>query len=295
LKKAFSIAPPFFQTQLCELTSVYINPTSCTSSSNNYQNNCTANSWGFRDPSTGATYVALSQSLWNQPNADAMSYSAYETYMLQYLIGWPKSTTLYYSPATPYNTYEVTILAALAHEVGHVLLYDAFKPQPGVGTIYNPYNTRGFGAGVFYSGSWRKVDMPPQFREFGEPQNEHDPAGCNGCNDHVAKIAFHVLHQNFDRAVSILANIYASTGRWASLFGAMSPDEDFVEMFKFYVLTQSSTEAVASLQLNYLNATGKLVTVGDIYNDYSSNSKNNSAWLQKIGGISGTKALVPGS
>jgi hypothetical protein len=49
----------------------------------------------------------------------------------------------------------------------------------------------------------------------------------------------------------LLHRIYGIGGHWASLFAAFSPDEDFVESFKLYVLanTVPTTTQLASLPI----------------------------------------------
>jgi len=63
-----------------------------------------------------------------------------------------------------------------------------------------------------------------------------------------------------------LEKLYQRAQPWASYFGAIAPDEDFVEMYKFYVLT--------SAQLTNLPITINGVS-HDIPNDYLSGYKQN--------------------
>ena len=47
------------------------------------------------------------------------------------------------------------------------------------------------------------------------------------------------------RAADFLEELYRPAQPWASYFAAISPDEDFVETYKFYVLTNA--QSVTSL------------------------------------------------
>ena len=59
--------------------------------------------------------------------------------------------------------------------------------------------------------------------------------------------------------------IYPPNAPWASFFGAISPDEDFVETYKFYVMTQAG---LTSLPLQITNQPTR-----DIPKDYLGNLK----------------------
>ena len=144
----------------------------------------------------------------------------------------------------------MTVLAALAHEFGHVLWYDTFRPTRG-----GPFDFLTFCRGSFFDNSWQRVNPPPTWRNFGEVQDLHhiyDPA--------IADLALAIGRAKSKQAAQLLDQIYRPRAPWPSLFGAFSPDEDFVETFKLYVLTTAKPSPLVSLQIN-------------IYDDFSSTPK----------------------
>src|SRR5437764_987659 len=130
LQNAFVLAPPAFQNRLCELTGIYVNgPDPCTT-------DCFRNgSWGYR-ASDGSTYVAITAGLWNLRCPDGSlpyAYHCFETDLLNQTIGWPPHPPVplpqYISANQDADTFDMTILAALAHEVGHVRWYEVLNPD----------------------------------------------------------------------------------------------------------------------------------------------------------------------
>jgi hypothetical protein len=126
LGAAYCAASPSFQKQLSDLTSVFI---TCADAAN-----CVPSgqypfltSWGYRENAATQsmlqhTYVALSADLWpttlNQP---PITYSQFEYVILDNLLQIPpppasQPVTITTDP----DTSTLTVLAALAHELGHV-------------------------------------------------------------------------------------------------------------------------------------------------------------------------------
>ena len=242
LGRAYCSAPDFFKRQLLGLTGIYVNPTGC---SQGDPNNCnipptqiTDNSWGYRErpnqSHNAGRYIATSAGLWNQGN-HAPSFHDYETKLLNILLQWngPK-----YTAATPDGP-EISVLAALAHELGHVFWYDINAPTPG-----QNYDPKRFCNGNFFDGYWQNANMPPRWRKFGERGQDRHGSGYVEIKDIEDAIAA----GDFNLAEALLATgdtsgdigIYPPNGPWASFFGAISPDEDFVETYKFYVLIQAN-------------------------------------------------------
>jgi hypothetical protein len=72
-----------------------------------------------------------------------------------------------------------------------------------------------------------------------------------------------------------LASVYG--GEWASMFATVSPDEDFVETYKMWVLTNAQTNPLTSLKVAIPNTNPQLTpdmvlffngTAGTIYDLY---------------------------
>jgi hypothetical protein len=235
LAAAYDLAPQFFKTQLCKLDGVFI-----------AQNR---DSWGFRNTNTGKRYLALSMDLW--PGGTPLNYVAYEDSVVQRLLnGW---TGPRHSPkphGDPTNAPAVTILGALAHEFGHILFYDTF-----VRPFRNPPNYDAFCSGNYYSQAWKSPlpNTPIIWRTFGQSAGAHKADDVQ-ITDIQAAVPPPIGDPN--DAGGKLERIYSRTGtgepvgRWASLFGAFSPDEDFVETFRLFVLMGSSKVKLRSLEIS---------------------------------------------
>jgi hypothetical protein len=304
LSNAFNIAPPFFQQQLCNLDAVYINPAGCSgfTSTNNFCAGLTdtqiiENSWGYREqpsqfaPGSGPPivgpppryrrYIAISAGAWSQSDTPTLLYSQYETKLLQQLLHWPASVIdpnshqpktsyppKYDDSATAPNTSAMAVLAALAHEFGHVLWYDTFRPTPG-----GPYDFNTFCRGKFFENSWHDVDPPPIWRKFGEPQNTHKYYDVE-ISQLVLAITSGNLIADFTSANDLSRKIYRSEGHWASMFAAFSPDEDFVETFKLNVMTNNTgTSPLTSLPLHFYKNGGTVAYTENVPQDLQDPNK----------------------
>jgi hypothetical protein len=223
LTAAFNLAPAFFKTQLCGLDGVFITPT--------------GDSWGFRNIQDGKRYLALSMSLWK--GGAVQTFSQYENGVVHRLLnGW----TALNHPAKgdPSDSPAVTVLAALAHEYGHILFYETFVNPRGSAPNYGA-----FCGGTFYSDSWQAMPTVPNiWRSYGDIVGTHKPDDVQ-----VQEILNAVPKPGSPDtrgAGALLRRLYglngtnAPIGRWASFFASFSPDEDFVETFKLFVLKNSS-------------------------------------------------------
>jgi hypothetical protein len=287
VNQAFAVAPQFFKQRLCNLDGVFINTNDCSNfdpsadvcSGPVTPTQITEDSWGYREgpwqfapltpgapPPQYGRYVAISAGPWSQSGSHAPSYSGYEQMLLRQLLPWSANPPAYQPANASADTPGMAVLAALAHELGHVLWYDTFRPTAG-----GSYDFNSFCHGTFFMNSWRHVDAPPLWRSFGTIQNSHHPAAVA-----VQDIVIALLHQNFQSAGDLLQGnnqlqgIYATNGRWASLFAAFSPDEDFVETFKFYVLINAVGTALTSLPIDIYGYAHKTL---NIPYDYSNRAK----------------------
>jgi hypothetical protein len=259
IQGAFAAAPAFFQQQLCSLDGVYVNPTGCSSFDGRTcrgfaggDKGLVEASWGFREgPSiypVGARlplghrgeYIALSASPWSGPNVHAPKFSEYERRLLRLLLPpWPSTAGpapqyADYGPAnTAAETPAMTVLGALAHEYGHVLWYDTFRP--------NGTDDLSFCGGTFFEGSWDgRLVLPPLWRNFGVVgEQPHDRNAVQ--LGWIKKVIRRGDSVGVNYAVLYLNYYYNLDNRWASYFATRSPDEDFVETFKFYVLQRAKT------------------------------------------------------
>jgi hypothetical protein len=245
LAAAFSNAPQFFQRHLCSLKGVYINASVCP---NNDPTQCSLTnagamfngSWGFRSyrnnaTDLGSTYIAISASdLW-QAGGPARPFNDYETQLLKSFPGGSASTVTGANP----NASWMSVLAALAHEAGHVIW--AVKTIPSVGKKYDfssliTCSARNFFGGWAYNTHDPKHnDLQPskRWRKFKNRSNE-----ANSSLDHASSPYLGDLgSSNPTTFNTALHDLYQPLQPWASLFGAQTPDEDFVETYVMAVLT----------------------------------------------------------
>jgi hypothetical protein len=277
LQNAFSAAPPSFQTQLCGLSGIFIDPTGCmrTNTNSPYDpTTCNASpvaigshSWGMRqyDPSNNGVlgkYVALSLGLWNNTGGSltwscgtrtycAPPFQTYQTGVIQGVVSTLSTVSLTnlptfsaVSPAAA-NTAAMSVLATLAHDTGHVLWYDTFVPKAG--SVAVAVSTRG-SCGQFYTASpdWQyALDVPPgRWLNFGQIRNQ---SATNSTILQLPGLLDSNNSNNLKIAWGDLYHLYAGA-HWASALAAFSPDEDFVETFELSVLA-SANPPLTSMQI----------------------------------------------
>jgi len=240
LRDAFNIAQPPFKTQLCDLSYIFIDPSGCTQAKTCVlpDDQLALHSWGLRGYQNSDTgkYIATSAGLW-QNGGPAPIYSVYETRRLAALL--PKlsqnAPNWQYKPAYVSNpdTAAITVLAALAHETGHVYWYDAFVSQRGgpvdkIDTFCNGKNKYS----RFYSPSaWRNIiylPSPPGRRwiAFGELRNVHNP-------DYLTDLKSDLDNSNFLQSAEDI-HLILQAPNLASVLAAFSPDEDLVETYQLF-------------------------------------------------------------
>jgi len=256
LQAAFAMAPPFFQKQLCDLNGVYVSGDS--------------DSWGFRNPNTGQKFIAVTQDLWNDTpdipgtspaRAAAIPYATFENRILKALLeGWTGPQ----HPLGPFNPSDSarTVLAALAHEYGHVLWYDTYVPNYGKEAHFEDCCSDG--TTTFYTGSWENPttnEPPPSYSPGSRWRFFGDIAGTKLVDDVDVRVLqtsvpapgkpdTHGAGKMLHRIYRLRPPYGQGTGRWAGLFAAFSPQEDFVETFKLFVLRKAPTAPLISLKIH---------------------------------------------
>jgi len=236
LETVFVAASPEFAQQLCDLDRVYVMTASCS------DGDCFSGSWGWLQSSNkvgNGRIVGISAGLWKQ------SYSQYETNLTQSLLP-PNFTAVTYSNVvsctsagvcTPVDNLTETLMAALAHEIGHIGWYVLIDPLSTPTSFCN---------GQFFK-PWAKANKPPPdsrgypFRDF-MTYDERQRLRSTGrwTNLHAQPPHIDQIDNPQPTDPPVYQSIYgllAPAAPWASIFAAMSPDEDFVETYKFKVLT----------------------------------------------------------
>jgi hypothetical protein len=273
LVNAFTIAPDFFRNQLCNpnLTGIYIDPTGCTDPHD--PNTCVSlsdqqianNSWGFRafDPNgnSAGKFIGTSLALWRN-GGQAPTFDLYRTRRLALVLNkisngfsatWSNPPPPTYSNAYPNNSGVMSVLAALAHELGHVLWYDAFVSPPG-----GSFSAANFCEGFYTTDSWSPAIAvsPNRWIAFGEENSNitHKPDYISVLQSDLRGGLGHP-RPNFGQAGEDIHKLLQDQGL-ASVLAAVSPDEDFVETFELYVLLRASSNGVRQLQSFPINVTG---------------------------------------
>jgi hypothetical protein len=230
LEAAFNAAPPGFQQVLCSLDAVYVNGAVC----GNWSDCMDEGSWGWRRTLDGGgvqRIVALSWWLWNYP----LAYSSYETQLTRSVL--PQSGVKYSDVALA-DDLSIAVLAALAHEIGHIRWFDWVNASPS-----------GYCNGTFFTNSWRPpIHWPPGDATTGfwrdlltRSERNHLRSIGDYLDIHAQPPQINAIDNVPAGSVTQQKMIYqllmpAATSPWASLFAAMSPDEDFVETYKLKVL-----------------------------------------------------------
>jgi hypothetical protein len=223
---AYTAAHKDFQKELDNLTNTFIDTDACSGSGET----C---AWGFTDLQTGNgqhKYIALPASLWTGTSSTStVSYSSYGTFAGQLVIDLLAANGMNPAPAASPITVSavpdggsfgpsLVLLAALAHEMGHI---DYWKDQVQAQGCQNDPIAPGTNS-VFSGITWTTPQPTPPWRQFGR-------ATGNVNIDGIAISALIADLQNGTNPYSDLSTFY--DGRWASIFASVSPDEDYVETY----------------------------------------------------------------
>jgi len=309
LTQAFGTAPLFFRAQLCALDGVFVDPTPCAG-----PDQCSTRSWGYRDPRTGKMYIGLSANTLWPSGAHAPLLMKYETDLLNWELStlngglsWGAAGSPYFSShyglGDPANTSAMTVLAALAHELGHVRWYQVNVSIPGSFNYdFTKYlmPCKSDGTTSFFGEGWDDRDLlalqPPQWRKA-VGTDPRDPL-------HVPTHAMPPQNDKLKHPVNLgdlgqtLAALHDSAHPWASLLASLSPDHDFVETHVFDVLTRNSGfkdpighPYVRSLQLTIPVGGGSVAR--DVPYDYFNHAGDKAKFVRKVACVAWINDNVP--
>ena len=310
LASAFRIAPDFFRRDVCALDGVFIDQRSCDNDSPDPARACFEFSWGFRshnESNKGRRYVAISLNLWSAGHSLRMADSRhgqrmtdfrhapkltdYSTRQLNSLLTqlnqlhWkvPPKFDSKFGLDDPADTPGMTVLAVLAHEVGHVRWYDLTKPKPGFNEDYDFARlTKCPLDGSFFQDSWssifpdNKAFAAPHWLTFGQPadpglvKHAFDPQISDfvrpgqrvpdGHQPRAEKYQPRRERDQLDALAQSLNDVYDDGHPWPSLLGSLTPTEDLVETYALSVLTdKGASPPLRSLRLNIRGPDGRIV------------------------------------
>lgn len=248
LAAAFTANPAFSKNELCPLDGIFINREGCTgyepSTCSTMQDiDIADNSWGLRTPSN-KKYVAISLGLWRCAPGSPQSYCApsfteFHQRLVKALLDRTAGLPAGISPPTfqaSNNSPSLAVLAALAHERGHIYWWETFVPiphtTPDSATLIN--EAKAFCGGTIYRGGrWqgRAVGLPQGRYVFFAELSANSP--INAAN--LPTLLRSRGANDASLAMGVIDGIYGG-GQYPSLLAAYSPDEDFVEAFELSVL-----------------------------------------------------------
>jgi hypothetical protein len=275
---AFDAAPKKFQALLCN-TSVYVDPFAVTA-------------WGFRNPNmTSQRFIGLPTGYWGGPSLTNHSpplslvegtllYNAFTT-----AVGaWDPTQAAfpYFNTATSSgnnaDTPGMAILAVLAHEYGHTLWFDDIArdkdPTPFCRAVASK---KGDG---FFDSSWSLPIYQPTnyWTPFGLVVGAHTTGLIQ-----ISTLQYDLSQIDYQSLAYDMAALYSNdmdrsrrkgNGLWADLFGAISPNEDFVETFKIAILTDNKgSMPITSMAINFNDPVAPATFKRDIYKDIASGKK----------------------
>ena len=205
-------------------------------------------------PQNKGRYVAIPKSLWNFGGGfEQYTYRKYESDLLYYTFGWtgdPAYNPTYIAANTEADTFPVTILAALAHETGHIRWYDVFDAWRQGRPDYSQVNAGCDGNDFFvgWAGGYAGLQNPPpwhppKWRYFLTRPVRHGLSSQKVTQVHASDPQTNYIDANLAAGAIIypafaLDQLYSKDWPWATYYASVSPDEDFVESYKFNVLTQ---------------------------------------------------------
>ena len=275
---AFANAPLSVQNDICALSGIFIDTSSCQGGTINPCNNNNEFpipiSWGYRswvkkNSDVGNMYIAIPATLWPVANTTATAFSQYEQNVVQYFAKTanPNWGTLYplptisgvsYNNSNPNNLPSSwpTVLVALVHELGHAKFNYTIHPKDNYGKDYkfdpltmcnvniNGSNiTIDFFSGWSYNGTAKKLVPKDFWRQFSYQDNEYS----NNKIEHSMSPYLSDFQDQKQNPNDLLYTLYSGASQpWPSFWGAWSPDEDFVETYVLYALKAN----VTSLQIS---------------------------------------------
>jgi hypothetical protein len=243
LAKAYSRAPDYAKAKLCRLTQLFVTQAS-------------GGSWGFwegkdRPPGTGV-YVAISDRELGSEKSVADSENEIAGKLLRSAEGGQDdgSHLRLQTPAAPDSG--VTVLAVLAHELGHALLADTnadgTDPRHPRRKVSGPPQSVCF-EDAFLGHSWDAKKFHRHMRrwvDFGEQnQNRHKNPDVLF---NLEQLRTAVLKGKPDAAYDATRKVYRSR-EFISFFASVSPEEDFVETYKYKVIADATQNQTIGFSL----------------------------------------------
>jgi hypothetical protein len=247
LAKAYARAPDYVKAKLCRLTKLFVT----------HSTDGAWVSWGFwegadRPPGKGI-YVAISE----RDLGSEQSFTDAENKTVDALLGradgrrsssrLPSLRTS--APAEP----DLAVLGVLTHELGHALLADTnadgTDPRHPRRQVSGPPTSKCF-EDAFLGASWDANRFHRNMRRwvaFGDQYHNSQKNPDAGHNLDRLRIA--ARRGRIDLANDAITNVYRSK-EFISFFASVSPEEDFVETYKYKVLADAARNQPIAFRLS---------------------------------------------
>lgn len=269
LGDAYCKASDIFRYQLDSVDFIFVDATACTGGDLNQCGTLTGDqaqgvSWGMRWEG-GYTQIGMPAALW-PAGQHASKYTDYEAAVVNGLVQWtnPASKISFTAnAANPANNPWMTVLAVMAHELGHIRWVEVnIRGGFGQAHDFRRLNDCNFFVG-WGSHTDKTLEPKKRWRRFGDVANEEN-------NDHTnsPKLSEFQSAANDQARGQLLHDLYAASQPWASYLGANAPDEDYVESYKLDVLVSAG---LSTMPMTIPNVGGM---APDIPGDLVSGGKN---------------------
>jgi hypothetical protein len=247
LAKTYARAPDYMKAKLCRLTQLFVTRSSQGS----------WGSWGFwegsdRPPGTGV-YIAIS----DQDLASGQSFVDAENQTVNALLKRSDGRRRYRGRLLSLRSAgtadpQLTVLSTVAHELGHALLADTnadgTDPRHPRRRVSGPPRSKCF-EDAFLGASWDASRFHQNMRRwvaFGDQyHNRHKNPDAW---PNLDKLRASVNRGRLDAANDAIAKVYRSK-EFMSFFASISPEEDFVETYKYKVLADAAQDQAVTLRL----------------------------------------------
>jgi hypothetical protein len=271
---AFNNAPQHLKDELCTVQNIFIDADSHTKNSP---------AWGMLDRSRTndqgqpVKYIGISADLFPDVIL-AKPYGNLETMITKGLLAPPRPPLSNPSRtwlagishiADPDDTV-VKTMAILAHEMAHIIWWNENIPA-----IKCPAIT----GNKFQEITWQTPIINPHgFHGFGRGQANHSIT--DGFTE--ADMVMDLRNEDLDNLVLEMKQVY-TFGNWVDIFSFVAPDEDFIESYKFWVLT-NATSPLKSLSVYFKEADNSSQVVVPIVTNSSfgapsSNLEKKRVWI----------------
>jgi hypothetical protein len=247
LTAAFNKAPDYAQSRLCRLTRFFIAPPSL---------GTPWDSWGLwvrkpkTTPTTKAVYIAISEDRIPPQGAPAVTTAADAenaalVAILPAIAQWQTAGSSFPPPPkyASSGATEMGLLSAIAHELGHVSFADANADQQ----TNRPTQAKGCFKTNFIDASWLSYSkrrwVPFAASSGAKHKNPNIPE--------PSAIGSKLNPNGFAEASKLLSQV--SGTEFVNLFAAVSPEEDFIEAYKYKVYVDAQLQ---DLTLSFPGKTG---------------------------------------